>query len=234
MVWCGSRAVVARSGPGGCPNLPEHVRRASGATLGAPIGDSQPTRQSKKSGPVADRGDRCNHAGVIGRVTRTINGTLAPGSAGTTETVSLMQQLAVTGSRDRLVQTTARGIIQQSGATNVRDAVLALFHWVRDRVLFAADPIGLERIQAPWVTLARRSGDCDDKSTLLAAMIRAAGLRVPLSFRVIATDRRAPLQFSHVYVIVRGTRPLALDPTHAGTPAGWQVPDPFRLADFAV
>lgn len=67
--------------------------------------------------------------------------------------------------------------------------------FVRDRIRYLKDPLGMEWVQTPVVTLNVRQGDCDDKATLAAAMLRALGH--PSRFVVIGF---APHRYSHVYL----------------------------------
>jgi transglutaminase-like putative cysteine protease len=47
--------------------------------------------------------------------------------------------------------------------------------FVQNTIRYVRDPDGLELVQTPEVTLKTRTGDCDDQSTLLAALLVATG-----------------------------------------------------------
>lgn len=51
----------------------------------------------------------------------------------------------------------------------------ALHAFVRDQIRYVRDPDGYELVQAPEKTLELGQGDCDDKSTLLAALLKSTG-----------------------------------------------------------
>jgi len=160
--------------------------------------------------------------------------TLAPGTAGTVQTVTVMRRLVEQGGSDVEIRRLAFELL--SGCPPTLDARLSrLFRYAADRVRFVRDPKGTELLQGAWVTARRLQGDCDDKSILLASLIRAARLPVSLAFRVIGADRRRPDRFTHVYVVARAHgRCIALDPTRYGTPFGWQFPRPTITREFAI
>ena len=71
--------------------------------------------------------------------------------------------------------------------------ISALHRFVRDQILYVKDPVGLELVQTPEATLDIGRGDCDDKSTLLAALLEATGH--PARFTVVGFSGNP---FSHV------------------------------------
>ena len=71
----------------------------------------------------------------------------------------------------------------------------ACSNWVRDEIRYIRDPVGIELVQTPIKTLEIGCGDCDDKSTLLAALLMSIGH--PCRFIAIGT---VPRKFSHVFV----------------------------------
>lgn len=160
-----------------------------------------------------------------------LSGSLPGGDAGTRKTLDNMRQLADQGSRDLTVRAAAVRAIRSSGAPShdIPAQVDAIFTFVRDTIYFLNDPAGTEWLQSPRATLSFGVGDCDDRATLLAAMLRTIG--VTTQFRVIAADPRRPATFSHVYVVanVRG-RAVPLDPTYQDNVMGFELPRPFRVA----
>lgn len=82
-------------------------------------------------------------------------------------------------------------------STSAVERARALFHFVRDRILYAFIPPDMEPGQrTPEVfrasrTLARGSGMCIQKAVLLCALARAAGVPARLSFQAIR-DFRLP------------------------------------------
>jgi hypothetical protein len=75
-----------------------------------------------------------------------------------------------------------------------RRQVDAFYQWVIDNIRFIKDPLGVELIQRPEVSVKLKAGDCDDHSVLIAALSMAVGL--PVRFKVIG---ETPEDFQHVY-----------------------------------
>ncbi len=69
-----------------------------------------------------------------------------------------------------------------AGATTPAERAIALFRFVRDEVRYAFGPWGIPAT----VTLAAREGVCTNKSNLLVALFRAAG--VPAAFGVLEVN----------------------------------------------
>jgi len=145
-----------------------------------------------------------------------------------------MRELAISGSKDLEVREAALDAVMQAGVAphDKRGELLALFRFVRDRIRFTFDILGVETVQSPRYTLERGAGDCDDRATLLVALARAIGHPTTLRFRVIGTAQSRG-RFSHVYVVARiDGRDVALDPTYPQTPIGFEYPRATRMGDF--
>lgn len=140
-----------------------------------------------------------------------------------------MRDLTLRGARDVSIREAAAAVIKAAGV-RPRDylgEILALFRFVRDRIRYTRDVVDVETLQSPQYTLRSGIGDCDDKSILLAALLRSIGHPAALTFRAIGTDRRTPSQFRHVYVVAQiAGRSLALDPTNPKAGLGWEFPFP--------
>jgi len=159
------------------------------------------------------------------------SGPLPDGDQGTRKTLDNMRRLADEGSRDLAVRGTAASVVRSSGAPphNPLAQTQALFEYVRDCIFFLSDPAGTEWLQSPRYTLASGAGDCDDRATLLASMLRSIG--ITSQFKVVAVDPARRDTFSHVYLVanVMG-RPVALDPTYPQNLMGFEYPNPYRSA----
>lgn len=75
---------------------------------------------------------------------------------------------------------------------------------------YRRDPVGAEFLQDPLVTLEVGAGDCDDRSALLAALLRSVGYRP--EWEVGAACEKCP--WGHVYLSVdTPAGPVVVDPT---------------------
>jgi transglutaminase-like putative cysteine protease len=98
--------------------------------------------------------------------------------------------------------------------------VHALHRFVRDEIRYMMDPGGeepVELVQTCDKTLELQTGDCDDKSTLLAAMLTIAGH--PARFAAVGFNGE---DFSHVLVQTKfADHWIWLETILSGVPAGW-------------
>lgn len=95
----------------------------------------------------------------------------------------------------------------------------ALFQFVRDQIRYVQDIAGMETVQSPVATLDNGAGDCDDKATLLAALLESINHKT----RFIACGFR-PGEISHVYVETKvGQSWVPLDATE-DVAMGWAPP----------
>lgn len=123
-------------------------------------------------------------------------GDLPPGESGTRMTLALMRRLVSDFKRSPIVREAALSLIADVSERDWLGEVNALFTFVRDHVRYTRDIHDLETVQTPVVTLDLLSGDCDDKSVLLAALLESVGHEA----RFVATGYRTPHNYSHVYV----------------------------------
>lgn len=70
----------------------------------------------------------------------------------------------------------------------------AIHRFVKSRIKYVNDPVSVETVQQPEITLKLGAGDCDDQAALVAALARALG--VPARFVVIGADRNS---FRHIF-----------------------------------
>jgi transglutaminase-like putative cysteine protease len=151
---------------------------------------------------------------------------LPAGDAGTFTTLRYMRQLARRPRPEvvRLAHDSTAGL-------PLDQAVARLFQFVRDEVLNRPDPPGCEYLQAPHVTLRNPEGDCDDKATLLAALLVSIGVGV----RFVAIALRGRV-LSHVFLEANlpGHGWVALDPKNPRGSVGWSWPYPTRVERVEV
>lgn len=97
------------------------------------------------------------------------------GSAGIRATLEVMRSLANQFKTNLDIRTLAVGLTSQFAQKDYVSEVKALQVFVRDKIRYVKDVKGVETLQTPLVTLKMRSGDCDDKCTLLASLLESIG-----------------------------------------------------------
>lgn len=147
------------------------------------------------------------------------------GNAGLIATLKIMREYARDAVRDpeQKIRFLAHQLIDQSHV-NPHDTlgeVRALHRFVRDEIRYTKDPDDFECVATPEATLKILHGDCDDKATLLAALLKSVGH--PARFAMIG---RFGEPFSHVLVetMIRQNEWLPLE-TILNVEPGWFPPD---------
>ncbi len=160
--------------------------------------------------------------------------TLAGGDAGTDQTVAAMRNCAmgIYGAKSAKIREFAIDIVNKAGVANkdYRAMTIAIHNWVRDNVRYVNDPVGQETLCHPEYALQLMAGDCDDLSTLEAALLGSLGIDTQF---VVVGLQPAPAGYSHVYLRAAVKTPqgmtwMALDPIMRQYPAGWEVPNAQR------
>jgi len=113
------------------------------------------------------------------------------------------------------------------GAATPEEKAHRLYNFVSLNIRYVSISLGVGRYQPHAATevLASGYGDCKDKHTLLAAMLKAVGIQsYPVlidSSRKLDNDEPSPAQFDHVITLARvGDRLTWLDTTQEVTPYG--------------
>ena len=146
---------------------------------------------------------------------------IAEGFGGVLDTLSIMRALAREGSRLPDVRQAALSCIWLQPARFDNHEVRAIFEFVRDHVRYVRDPLHFESVATPSQTLMMKCGDCDDKATLLAAMLESVGY----PNRFIVTGYRDEIP-EHVYLQVFADGEwIDADPTEK-MPLGYAPPMP--------
>jgi hypothetical protein len=125
------------------------------------------------------------------------------------------------------VRRQALTIVQGVASRDQQGEIAAVLQWVKSNIAFRGE--WAETVQTPLVTLQLRAGDCDDQSTLMAALLGSLGYKT--RFKTVAADPRAPYAFSHVYIEIFQRKTgqwVALDSTVPQSFPGWQPPNIFR------
>lgn len=134
-------------------------------------------------------GQRLNH--ILPQTLHQLPG----GAAGIRATLNVMRRLARDGSLSPLIRQFTQTLVQERMQKDRIGEIRTIGEFVRDSIRYVRDPLGAELVQSPDATMRLRSGDCDDKVTLAAAMLRSIGH--PARFVAIGF---APGQFSHVFL----------------------------------
>jgi len=113
------------------------------------------------------------------------------------DTLVEMRNFARASVRDprQTVRELALEIVKPLAERDYGAEIIALHGFVRDNIRYVQDPEDLELVASPEKTLEYGQGDCDDKSTLLGAMLTS--LNHPSRFAAIGLNRQP---FSHVLV----------------------------------
>ncbi len=150
---------------------------------------------------------------------------LPDGVAGIRSTLKQMVKLVRTYKKDIGIVTLARQLLDEAPGTanakNYSDFVRLLQHFVRDRIRYVRDIQGVEMLQTSIRTLQIRTGDCDDKATLLASLL--ASIDLPTRFAALGFNDQP---FSHVIAeVCLGTRWVPLETILDGKEPGWFPPN---------
>lgn len=100
-----------------------------------------------------------------------------------------MTELAKAGQHSYEIRNLATRITRNVPSKSPTAELFALYKWVRDNIRYRYDPLELEWVQAPRVTVEEGAGDCDDMTTLLAAL--AGSLGHPWRFRTVGATPSA-------------------------------------------
>lgn len=132
------------------------------------------------------------------------------GQRGTRVTLRHMARLARGGRTDPAVRDLSRQLTMHLADHAYHDEARELFYFVRDHIRYLQDPNGVEQVSSPDATLQHQAGDCDDKATLLAAMLESIGH--PARFVAVGFAQRGT--FDHVFVETKiGRKWVAADAT---------------------
>ncbi len=146
-----------------------------------------------------------------------------PGYRGTEQTIRAMQRVVSEDKRKWALLELASGLANSCpGHKQYLCWVKQIHGFIQRTVKYVRDPVGIEQVAAPLVTLQRRAGDCDDQATLFNALCEVLGMRT--YFKTIIADPSRPSDFSHVYSVVDVPKVsrIPVDCTQHGQPIGWE------------
>lgn len=116
------------------------------------------------------------------------------GKAGTLATLKIMRALARKYKCAPGVRMLTQKLTKNLSNKKYSAEANAVFMFVRDKIRYVKDIRGVETVQTPVQTVKTGSGDCDDKSLLIAAMLESIGH--PTRFVAVGF---IPGTFSHVF-----------------------------------
>ena len=142
-----------------------------------------------------------------------------PGVDGIKQTLAIMRKLKDAYKIHPIVRGLAMSLIAQIPQKDYRAEIHALTDYVKNNVRYTRDVAGVETLQTPTKTLEFGQGDCDDKSTLLAAMLESIGHKC--RFRAVGMRKG---NFCHVFPEVQyAGQWLSLETTEP-VAVGWAPP----------
>lgn len=147
---------------------------------------------------------------------------LPPGKEGVVKTLNVMSDLVRTYKASPDIRRLAVAIC---GTINGNDKdyaiqLIRIFNYVQKNIGYIRDIYGVETIQSPLFTLQSKSGDCDDKSTLLATLLSCVGF--PTRFFAMGFS---PGVYCHVICEAKyNGQWISLDATE-NKPLGWRPPN---------
>lgn len=136
-----------------------------------------------------------------------------------------MVAFARKGKTDPTVRMLAVELTKTLAQKDYKGEVKYLTEFVRDRIRYIRDIYQVEYLQTPYATLKARSGDCDDKSVLLASLLLSIGHPT----RFVACDSSGNGVFNHVYVETKLGRVWVPLETTEPVDAGCRMPEHKRL-----
>ena len=140
-------------------------------------------------------------------------------------TVQLMRGMIDRAKVDPEIIAAAHSIIAHTPERQPLHEINALFRWVSERVRYTADVVGVETLAYPGFTLRRKSGDCDDQTALLCALLESVGYPT----RLVVTGYH-PGQWEHVYCQVYASGEwIDCEPIERGARLGYAYPEPSQI-----
>jgi len=87
------------------------------------------------------------------------------------------------------------GLANRRNADNIANAI---YNWTNTHIAYTWDPVDIEWLQSPDITLKKGYGDCDDHSILAASLLESLG--IPTRFIIVKVNPRYPTKYTHIYV----------------------------------
>lgn len=125
----------------------------------------------------------------------------------------------------------ARMIAKQYGAATQDEIIFAIYDWVKNNMVYVNDPAYNELIHSAEVLMRRHfelgdlSGDCDDFTILICALLLQLG--IPCKARMIKLPQSdGSYQYAHIYPMAKASNGVwySLDATEKQKQLGWEAP----------
>lgn len=140
-------------------------------------------------------------------------------------TVRLMRDMIDRAKLDPSIISAAHSIVLLTPERQPLHEVNAIYEWVRDRIRYVGDVHGVETLSYPALVMRRKTGDCDDQTMLLCALLESIGYPTRL---VIA--QYAGNGFEHVYAqVFAGNQWLDCEPIERSGFVGYAYPDARQI-----
>lgn len=120
---------------------------------------------------------------------------IPPGIEGTRATLAIMSKITRDAKKHLPIRLLAQSLVSGNAQKDYCGEIKDLHRFVRDNIRYVRDIRGVETLQTPEKTLEFGGGDCDDKSTLLAALLESIGHPT----RFVAVGFKSG-NYVHVYV----------------------------------
>lgn len=147
---------------------------------------------------------------------------ISDGAQGIAETLAIMGKCVKDGKKSMMVREKAISLCSSLVQKDWSGQVRACHAFVRDCIRYIGDITNVETVQTPEKTMELRAGDCDDKATLLCALLESIGH--PTRFMAVGFSFG---EYSHVYVeTLIGNKWIPLETTEP-VEMGW---DPGIMA----
>ncbi len=128
-----------------------------------------------------------------------------------------MGGLVKSGKKTLPIRQTALSLIRDLDQKDFAGEVKLIHAFVRDSIRYARDVAGVETLHTPEKTLEFGQGDCDDKSSLVSALLESIGH--PTRFVAIGFQ---PNEYVHVYAETKiGKRWVSVETTEP-VAIGWE------------
>jgi len=148
------------------------------------------------------------------------------GASGTKDTLKIMRRLVRDGKKSIVVRNAALSLLYDVLQKDYLTEIKRIHAFVQNEIRYVRDINDVETLQSPEKSLEIKQGDCDDKSTLAAAMLESIGHPT----RFVAAGHGQG-EFEHVWVETKyGSLWIAIECTEP-VPLGWKAPG---MSEFLV